>query len=501
MNSLYLKIAAGLMLFGAMACQSRVTSFEESGKEPSIFPDYAGIVIPPNIAPLNFSILEAGTAYEARIYADKGKPVVVRSREGSIRINPARWRRLLEENRGSELTVELFVRTGEGKWMKYLPIRNRIAREEIDSHLVYRLINTGYVLWNQLGIYQRNLENFDEKPVLENQSIGHGCLNCHSFSNNDPNHMMIHIRAINGGTLINREGTLSKVDTKTPWTLSAGAYPCWHPGGKHIAFSVNNIGQYFCAGDIRIEVADEKSDLVVYDIETNSIITSPVVSTASRENLPAWSPDGRTLYFLSAPPVSNTQDRIGGQYDLLRVGFDAGTRQWGSVDTVLSHRQLGQSISFPKISPDGKFLMYCTSDKGYFTIHHPQSDLNLLNLETGEYRKMEINSPHTESYHSFSSGGHWFVFTSKRLDGLFARPFFSYLDEKGRASKPFVLPQKDPAFYHTFIKNYNIPELLRGPVTISPLSLRNKVIQPAVPARLDASVDTAYMRKHLSGGV
>ncbi len=183
---------------------------------------------------------------------------------------------------------------------------------------------------------------------------------------------------------------------------------------------------------------------------------------------------------------------------MLRIAFDVNTNEWGKVDTVLSHNKLGQSISFPKISPDGRFLMFCTSDNGYFTIHHPMSDLNLLNLQTGEFHKMEINSPQTESYHCFSSSGHWFVFSSKRLDGLFARPFFSYLDENGKASKPFVLPQRDPGFYNSFIKNYNIPELITGEVTVSPLSLREKILEKAIPVKLDANVDTVYMKKHLS---
>lgn len=141
--------------------------------------------------------------------------------------------------------------------------------------------------------------------------------------------------------------------------------------------------------------------------------------------------------------------------------------------------------------------MFCSSDNGYFTIHHPQTDINLLNLESGEFHKMEINSPETDSYHCFSSGGHWFVFSSKRMDGLFTRPFFSYLDESGRASKPFVLPQEDPEFYNSFIKNHNIPELITGEVPVTPIEIRDKVLEEAIPAKLDASVDTVYMKTHL----
>ena len=493
----YLNILPGIFMLLLISCHSGVKNFNEVPKLPSIFPDYTGILIPPNIAPLNFRINEQGDEFETRLYLSKEKPIVIRSNNPKVQIDIDQWKKLLERGKGSKLFVDVFVKTKSGGWEKYQSIVNEIASENIDNHLAYRLINTGYVLWNNLGIYQRNLENFDEKPILENKSFEFGCLNCHSFAKNDPNNMMIHIRAMHGGTVIYHNGKLSKVDTKTKYTLSAGAYTNWHPDGKHIAYSVNNIGQFFCSGEVRIEVADKFSDLVVYDVEKNTITTSPKVSTSSRENLPIWSPDGKFIYFISAAPGSEIDKRIKEKYDLLRIGFDVNTNTWGSVDTILSSKAIGKSISFPKISPNGKFLMFCSSDNGYFTIHHPQTDLNLLNLESGEFHKMEINSPETDSYHCFSSGGHWFVFSSKRMDGLFTRPFFSYLDDNGKASKPFVLPQEDPEFYNSFIKNYNIPELITGEVPISPIEIRDKVLEDAIPAKLDASVDTVYMKKHL----
>ena len=84
------------------------------------------------------------------------------------------------------------------------------------------------------------------------------------------------------------------------------------------------------------------------------------------------------------------------------------------------------------------------------------------------------------------------------MDGLFTRPFFSYLDDMGKASKPFVLPQEDPMFYANFLKNYNIPELITGKVTVSPQAIRDKVLEDAVQTKLDPSVDTIYMKAHLA---
>jgi len=310
--------------------------------------------------------------------------------------------------------------------------------------------------------------------------------------------MMFHTRAIHGGTIIIQNGKIRKIDTKNKYTLSAGTYPCWHPDGKHIAYSVNKINWYAGAGKTRIDVSDEFSDLVVYDIEKNTITTSPKVSTDRRENLPNWSPDGKYIYFINAPKVTDIDDRISGKYDLMRIGFDVQTNTWGQVDTIISSKTFGKSISFPKVSPNGKFLMFCTSDNCYFTIQHAKADLYLLNLETGEYHQMEVNSKETDSYHSFSSSGQWFVFTSKRIDGLFSRPHFSFLDDNGKASKPFVLPQENPEFYNTFLANYNIPELITGEVTISPQTIRDNVLKDPIPVKLDPKVDTVYMSRHLA---
>jgi hypothetical protein len=491
------KILIALASILLTSCSPGIEKFTEIDRVPVIFPDYTGIVIPPNIAPLNFMINEPGKEFEVRAFITKEKEWVIRSKSPSICFEMNKWHRMLKEGTGSKLYIEVFAKQADGNWQKFQTITNEISSDSIDNHLAYRLINTVYVYWNTLGIYQRNLENFDEKPIIENKSVEFGCINCHSFNKNNPDDMMIHIRAIHGGTILSQNGKLSKIDTKSKFTLSAGVYPSWHPDGKHIAFSVNNINQFFATGEVRIEVADEYSDLVIYDIETNTIITSPKVSTENRENLPIWSPDGKYLYFTSAPPAKELDGRIHSQYKLLRIAFDVNTNTWGDVDSILTLNEPDKSISFPKISPNGKFLMFCLSDYGYFTIHHPMADLYMLNLETHQYRKMEINSPQTDSYHCFSSSGKWFVFSSKRMDGLFTRPYFSHLDGNGNASKPFVMPQKDPEFYNKFVKNYNVPELITGEVKASALEIRDKILEVAVPAKIDPSVDTVFMKAHL----
>ena len=89
----------------------------------------------------------------------------------------------------------------------------------------------------------------------------------------------------------------------------------------------------------------------------------------------------------------------------------------------------------------------------------------MVNLQTGTHEPLtEANSPDVESYHSWSSNSRWIVFSSRRMDGLYTRPYIAYIDAQGKASKPFVLPQKSADFYLDFMKSYNIPEFVTGKV-------------------------------------
>ena len=129
------------------------------------------------------------------------------------------------------------------------------------------------------------------------------------------------------------------------------------------------------------------------------------------------------------------------------------------------------SATLPRISPDGRYLMFAMGAYGCFHIWHKDADLWLMDLTTGETRNMEeINSKDTESYHSWSSNGRWVVFSSRRDDGGFTRPFIAHVDKNGKGSKPFELPQEDPDYHRQFVKSYNIPEFMRGPVSYSPQS-------------------------------
>ena len=114
--------------------------------------------------------------------------------------------------------------------------------------------------------------------------------------------------------------------------------------------------------------------------------------------------------------------------------------------------------------------MFTLGNYGVFHIWHHEADLYLMDLSgEGRIRPLqELNSPDTESYHSWSSNGRWVVFSTRRGDGGYTRPFIAHVDADGKGTKPFELPQADPDYHRQFMKSYNIPEFMRGPVEVTP---------------------------------
>jgi hypothetical protein len=491
-------LSASLVLAAAACTGPRPDESIPAGRPPRISPDYTDVVMPPNIAPLNFRILEPCDRALLTLEPENGPAVEVRSRDGSFRIPIRAWKRMLGRNRDRALSYRVKVKR-DGRWIAYDPFRNRVAAEPVDPWLAYRLINPAFSLWTAMGLFQRNLETFEEKPILLNRMTQDNCMNCHHFRQNDPEYVMLHLRGGKGsGTLIRTPDGMRKVDTSTEFN-KAGSYPAWHPNGGLIAFSVNSLTMFFHGRGESRDVLDAKSDIVAYDIGRNRITSAPGLSNPDRmETFPCWAPDGRTLYFCAADRLDRYVGERGGRedlfwetirYDLMRIAYDPETGAWGGPETLLSAKPAGGSITEPRVSPDGRFLMFTLADYGNFPVYLESADLHLLDLRTGKTKKLSCNSGRTDSFHSWSGGGGWFVFTSKRMDGLLGRPYFSRLDSAGVASKPFVLPQKDPAFYDTFLKTYNVPELAGGEIRVGPRDwARTAHAGPAVKAGLDPAL-------------
>jgi len=379
----------------------------------------------------------------------------------------------LRANAGQPCFWDVSVQTASGSWKRFATVTNHIAREEIDGWLAYRQLKPVFNYYKHLGIYQRNLSTFEERVILEKDKFDEGCLNCHAPLSRDPGTFAIDIRAHH-----DKHPTILVISNQAARLEKTMGYLAWHPSGRRLAFSANKLSLFFHTQGETQDVYDANSDLGVYDLDSNTISFPPAIAAPDRnETWPAWSPDGRYLYFSSATPQPREKLRQI-RYDLMRARYDLQTGQWGQPERMIAEAETGLSACQPKVSPDGRFLLVTLCKYGGFPIHHPESDLYVMDLGTRELRRLEINSEQADTWHSWSGNSHWVVFSSKRIDGLFARPHFSYVDEKGVFQKPFVLPQEDPSFYGFWLNTYNVPELMQAPVTIKERELVRALDEP-----------------------
>ncbi len=466
-------LLASVLVYTLRGNKVAIDRYTFIGRGPSIRPDYCGTVIPPNIAPLNFLVQESGSHYCVRIYSKQGEPIEVFSRSPKIVIPEDSWHELLNMNRGEQLYFDVFVKTRNDRWDRFSTITNKIACEDIDGFLVYRKIHPVHDRWKKMGIYQRNLENFNELPVLDNGYYKGGCLNCHTFCGNHPDKMLIGIRSpiYGSSAILAEDGVVSKVGAKF-------GFASWHPSGRLVVCSIFKPRLIFHSARNYIQdIVELDSALLYYLLDSKTVKTSPELSKKDRlETYPTWSPDGRYLYFCSAPMLWSDRNKVPPQryaevkYDLVRISYDLENDAWGKLETVLSAEDTGLSILLPRISPDGRWLLFCMCNYGSWPVHHPSSDLYMMSLKAAEdtaqykYHRLRINSDQSESWHSWSSNSRWIAFSSKKGNYVFTRTYLSYVDQAGNVYKPIVMPQKDPTFYGSCLKTYNVPELIIQPV-------------------------------------
>ena len=461
----YIVMSVALLLGG---CDRYHSADKEMTIYPIIFPDYTDVTFPINIAPPNFIIQEEGEAYQTELGVVGGQSeFIIHDDEPTVVIPEKKWKELLKKAGEKEIFFRVTI-LRNGEWVRYADIKNVISSCPIDGYLTYRLLYPGYELWNEMGIYQRDLSSYKETAFVENKDFGKQCVNCHTFNKQSPENMMIHVRGSQGGTLVRHNGKIEKVNPKAEGFKYGPTYSSWHPSGKYIAFSTNEVQQFFhSSGQKAIEVSDLGADLMIYDVENHRSFTDSLVyGDTYMETFPAWHPNGNTLYFCRAQGYRKGMSLDSIRYDLCKISFNETTESLEKPEIVFKASERNKSVSFPCVSPDGNYLMFTLSDYGNFSIWHSESDLYLLELLTGEIRNLsEVNSEDVDSYHAWSSSGNWFVFSSKRLDGLWARPYFAFFNPKtGETGKAFLLPQKNPMFYDNYTYTYNRPELIKGPI-------------------------------------
>ena len=424
----------GLLLMGGMlglgSCMSKPgilvpTNPIQANQLPKIYPDYIGVTVPATIAPLNFNV-EDIDAESVNVVVEGSKIGELQSEGDYANFDIDDWHHLLDQNRGGDLKVTVYVEK-KGNWTQYKDFDIHVSPYALDDWgLTYRRIAPGYEVYGKLGIYQRNLSNFEETAILENTAAPGACLNCHTANRTNPDQFTFHVRGDHGATLVSQNGKREWLKAKNDSLKGSMVYPYWHPSGKYCAYSTNTTHQSFHAvKDERIEVFDQASDVFVYQPATHELILDSLLMTKDHyETYPVFSPDGKMLYFCSstAEPIPSGYKDI--KYNICKIGFDAITGKFGNqVDTIFNARELGKSATHPRPSYDGRYIMFTMSD------------------------------------------------------GLYTRLYLACIDDKGNVSKPFLLPQRNPKkYYDELLDSYNTPDFTSKPVELDARAAGNEIM-------------------------
>src|ERR1035438_5577863 len=159
-----------------------------------------------------------------------------------------------------------------------------------------------------------------------------------------------------------------------------------------------------------------------------------------------WSPDGKYIVFARAeardPRVpgqkpalrANDPNETTIQYDLYRIPFNNG--KGGAPERIVGASQNGMSNNFPKISPDGRWVVFVQCHNGQ--LMRPDSQLFIVPFVGGAARRMRANTRLMNSWHSFSPNGHWMVFSSKARSP-FTQMYLTHLDADGNDSPAILI--------------------------------------------------------------
>ncbi|HET8548793.1 MAG TPA: tetratricopeptide repeat protein [Bryobacteraceae bacterium] len=175
-----------------------------------------------------------------------------------------------------------------------------------------------------------------------------------------------------------------------------------------------------------------------------------------------WSPDGKYLVFARAEArdaypegsklaeTANDPNETQIRYDLYRIPFNDG--KGGRAEPVAGASANGMSNSFPKISPDGRWIVYVQARNGL--LMRPDSQLYIVPAEGGRPRRLSANTPLMNSWHSFSPNGRWLVFSSKARSP-YTQMYLTRIDEQGSDSPPILIENATAAN-----RAVNIPEFV-----------------------------------------
>ena len=324
----------------------------------------------------------------------------------------------------------------------------------------------------------KNLSETGSRLLLEDLPT---CANCHSFSTDgrtlgmdldgpDNDKGTYAISSVKPQVSIRNEDvfTWNAFRGKPPGHRTIGFMSQLSPDGRHVVSTLNESIYVANFKDYRVLQVfyPTRGILGWYSRSTREIRVLPGADDSRYVHTNAvWTPDGKHIVFARAEAkdaypqgrplavFANDPNEVQMRYDLYRVPFNAG--KGGQPVPVRGAWQNGVSNSFPKVSPDGRWIVFVQSRNGQ--LMRPDSQLYIVPAEGGEARRMRCNTAFMNSWHSFSPNGRWMVFSSKSRSP-YTQMFLTYLDENGDDSPAILIENATAAN-----RAVNIPEFVNIP--------------------------------------
>ena len=326
--------------------------------------------------------------------------------------------------------------------------------------------------------------------VMQNQSR---CFNCHAASFNGKVFGFEFNHRIFGDKPADRGGYVVFKDPGKKVVWHESDYFNWNsvlPAAERQTTSgtmsaISPDGRFIVSGFRLDDIAffSPLKDQIGYDVTTRGSLAYYSFKDKSVRELPgaddgrymriasAWSPDGEFIFFsrepltpqpqikewrrmAKDPQIQAAQSKMGWKdldktypqlYDIYRIPFNNG--RGGRETPVEGASRNGQSNYFPKISPDGKWMVFTQSASGMLMMR-ADSELWIVPANGGTARKLGSNGPGANSWHSWSPNSRWLVFSSKAYDGS-PRAFdgsptdlaLTHIDANGNDSPRLILTQ------------------------------------------------------------
>lgn len=409
----------------------------------------------------------------------------------------ATWEAIKNKARGGAVTISFhgYGKASDGEMLSSGRVEIEISADPVNAPIFYRDVplmpsetEKGFIKplsANAVPLIAWRMRNVSERSSHVVMTGLHTCANCHSF-------------AANGKTLgldmdgpQNDKGLYALAPVQKRMTIGTEDMISWasfggeedsplrvgfmsqvSPDGRYVVTTIRPPGtkssQFYYVSNFKdyrfLQVFyPTRGILAWYDRTTKKLQPLPGADDPRFiQSNAVWSPDGKYLVFSRAEArnpyredgkmaaYANDPLEVQIQYNLYRIPFSNG--KGGKPEAIAGASNNGMSNSFPKVTPDGKWIVFVEAHNGQ--LMRPDGKLYIVPSTGGVARLMNCNTALMNSWHSFSPNGRWMVFSSKSRSP-YTQMFLTHIDASGEDT-PAVLIENSTAANRAV----NIPEFV-----------------------------------------